>query len=263
MIVSAWPEDNKSRYYLAVAYERKGHLKEAIDNFSLIKKGSRYYINAQIHLGYIFESQKKYDKAITVIKKAVDLEKKNTELYLVLASFYEGKGELEKAVETVKLGIEQDGKNKGLIFRLGVLFDKMGNKTACIEQMRRILALDPNHAAALNYIGYTYADQGINLDEAMELIEKALRLKPDSGYIIDSLGWVYFKKGSYSKALYYLEKAVALTPDDPTINEHIGDVYFQTRDFKKALKMYNKALLLGHPEEEKLKKKISKTKERI
>ncbi|MEJ2117510.1 MAG: carboxymuconolactone decarboxylase family protein [Alphaproteobacteria bacterium] len=60
-----------------------------------------------------------------------------------------------------------------------------------------------------------------------------------------------------------LEKAVALTPDDPTIHEHIGDVYFQTRDFKKALKMYNKALLLGHPEEEKLKKKISKTKERI
>jgi tetratricopeptide (TPR) repeat protein len=191
------------------------------------------------------------------------VDKRKIDLYLVLASIYEDINEYDKAIESVNRGLKEDNENKELVFRLGVLFDKSGNKAACLEQMRKLLVLDPDHAEALNYIGYTYAEQGVKLDEAMELIEKALSLKPDSGYIVDSLGWVYFQKGDYEKALYYLERAVQLTPDDPTINEHIGDVYFKKKDYKRALKMYNKSLLLGHPEEDKLKKKISETKQLI
>ena len=90
----------------------------------------------------------------------------------------------------------------------------------------------------------------------MELIQKALKLKPESGYIIDSLGWIYFKKGLYDEALRYLKKAAELTPEDPTINEHLGDVYFKKKDFKESLKYYEKALSLKHPEEKKIKQKI-------
>ena len=127
--------------------------------------------------------------------------------------------------------------------------------------MRRILELNPNHADALNYIGYTYAEQGIKLDKAMELIQKALKLKPESGYIIDSLGWVYYKKGSYDKAIHYLEKAANLTKDDPTINEHLGDAYLKKKEYKKALLYYEKALFLKHPKEKQLKEKITGVKE--
>jgi tetratricopeptide (TPR) repeat protein len=90
----------------------------------------------------------------------------------------------------------------------------------------------------------------------MELIQKALKLKPKSGYIIDSLGWVYFRKGLYDEALHYLKKAAKLTSNDPTINEHLGDAYFKKKNFEKALEHYKKALSLKHPEENKVKQKI-------
>jgi len=97
----------------------------------------------------------------------------------------------------------------------------------------------------------------------MTLIEKALRIKPDSGYIIDSLGWVYFQKGMYDEALKHLEKAVATVPNDPTIMEHLGDVYSKKGMFKKSLETYEKAMTLNHPQSEKLKEKIEELKKRV
>jgi tetratricopeptide (TPR) repeat protein len=127
--------------------------------------------------------------------------------------------------------------------------------------MQKVLQIDPNHADALNYIGYTYAEQGIHLDEAMALIKKALGIRPESGYIMDSLGWVYYKKGDYHKAIHHLENAVKLTPDDPTINEHLGDAYLKKKDYKNALNYYKKALSLESPMEKQLKEKIIEVEE--
>ena len=122
--------------------------------------------------------------------------------------------------------------------------------------MKRVLELDSNHADALNYVGYTYAEQGIKLDQALEMIQKALTLKPNNAYIIDSLGWVYYQKQMYDKALEYLEKAASLAPNDPTIAEHVGDTHLKLKNFKKSIDMYNKALALDHLEKEKIKEKI-------
>jgi tetratricopeptide (TPR) repeat protein len=126
--------------------------------------------------------------------------------------------------------------------------------------MRRILDIHPENADALNYIGYTYAEQGIRLDEAMGLIQKALNIKPDSAYIIDSLGWVYYQKGLYDEALKYLLEAAKLVPNDPTIIEHLGDVYFKKRMYEKSLEKYEKALTLNHPQADKVKEKILQLK---
>jgi tetratricopeptide (TPR) repeat protein len=122
--------------------------------------------------------------------------------------------------------------------------------------MRTVIRLDPKDANALNYLGYTYADLGKNLDEAERLVQEALKHKPEDGYIIDSLGWVYYKKGNYEKALEILEKAVSLVPDDPTILEHLGDAYIKLNDKKKALDIYKKSLLNAQNGKEGLRKKI-------
>ena len=108
--------------------------------------------------------------------------------------------------------------------------------------MEVVINLEPENADALNYLGYTYADLGQNLDEAEHLIKQALKYKPDDGYIIDSLGWVYFKKGYYNKALNLLEKAVSLVPDDPAILEHLGDAYMKVDNKRKALKYYIRSI---------------------
>jgi Flp pilus assembly protein TadD len=129
--------------------------------------------------------------------------------------------------------------------------------------LKEVVVKDPENADALNYLGYTYADLGINLDEAKQLIDKALRLQPEEGYIIDSLGWVYFRKGNYAAAFTELSRAYSLMPDDPVVNEHMGDVNYRLGQVDKALPFYLKAWELG-PEDfqiEKLKMKIDHLKE--
>lgn len=260
LIVSAWPENHMSRYYLASAYLEKGELENALKHFKLIKEGSKYFINSQMHIAYILDTQERFDEAIEVLRKALDADNKKIEIYQMLASIFQSKKEYGKAKDVIEDGLKQDDKNVELIYRLGIVLDISGEKEMSLQQMKRVLEIDPNHADALNYIGYSYAERGIRLNEAKVLIEKALKIKPDSGYIVDSLGWVYYQKGLYDKALDSLEKAVSLTPNDPAITEHLGDVYFKKREYRKALEMYQKALALKHPQEEKIKEKIDEVK---
>ncbi|MFC1868867.1 tetratricopeptide repeat protein [Thermodesulfobacteriota bacterium] len=260
LIVSAWPRDYKSRYYLALAYEENGQPEKALEHFRQIKKGTEYFINSRRHMASILDDMGKYDEAIDLIQKAIEAEKEEIDLYLILASLFESKKEYGKAMEVIKEGLKYDEKDINLIFRLGVVLDKAGDKEGSIAHMRRILEINPDHAESLNYIGYTYAEKGIRLNEAMELIQKALKIKPNSGYIIDSLGWAYFQKGLYDKALESLNKAFSLISDDPTIAEHLGDVYLKKSQYKRSLEMYQKALSLKHQFIDKIKEKIEEVK---
>jgi Flp pilus assembly protein TadD len=129
--------------------------------------------------------------------------------------------------------------------------------------MKTVIRLDPQDASALNYLGYTYADLGKNLEEAERLIKEALKVKPDDGYITDSLGWVYYKMGDYSKALTVLKRAVELVPEDPVILEHLGDAYLKANDQKNALKAYERSLKLGHKDQAAIEDKIKQIKEKL
>jgi tetratricopeptide (TPR) repeat protein len=108
--------------------------------------------------------------------------------------------------------------------------------------MEQILKINPDHALALNYVGYTYADKGIRLQEALDLLTKANQIKPEDGYIIDSLAWAYFKSGNKTKALELLQKANQLSPNEPTILEHLGDVYLDMREKDKARGYFQEAV---------------------
>jgi len=104
-----------------------------------------------------------------------------------------------------------------------------------------------------------YAEKGIRLDEAMELLEMALALEPDNGYFVDSLGWIYYQKGMYDEALKELERAVLLAEDDPIIYDHLGDVYLKKGSIDKAVEAWEKSLEVD-PEQEKVRKKIEEVK---
>ena len=126
-------------------------------------------------------------------------------------------------------------------------------------QLKKTIELDLNNVEALNYLGYTYAEKGINLDEAFQLIERAVNLEPGSGYIRDSLGWVYYKKGFYNDALREIKKALELTKNDPVIFEHLGDVYLKLDDKENAIDAWQKAIEFDEKEEglkERVEKKI-------
>ncbi len=131
-------------------------------------------------------------------------------------------------------------------FLLGAQLERLHQEPAARDELRRAIELDPRHADALNYLGYMDADDGVNLEEAKTLIQRALDVDPDNGAYRDSLGWVYFRMGDMPQALAQLERAVALLDSDPTIFEHLGDVYFAHGDVDNARRAWSKALELDH-----------------
>jgi len=139
--------------------------------------------------------------------------------------------------------VEQEPRNDKFHFTLGALYDQNQQKELGIVEMRKAIALNSNNAPALNYLGYTYAEQGTQLDEAEKLIRRALVIEPDDGFYVDSLGWVYYQKGDYSEAVVQLERAVNLTGSDPTITEHLGDAYRKIGKARDARHQYEDALV--------------------
>jgi Flp pilus assembly protein TadD len=115
------------------------------------------------------------------------------------------------------------------------------------------LEMNPDDAFALNYLGYWWADQGRNLDEAIALIERAVELRPNSGYFVDSLGWVHFRLGDAETAVQFLEQATELEPADSEITGHLGDVYWHLGRRNEARFKWRLAITLADTEAEKEK----------
>jgi tetratricopeptide (TPR) repeat protein len=136
-----------------------------------------------------------------------------------------------------------------LLYARGGAYERAGDWKKGEADLRAALALAPGEAAILNYLGYAMLDRGERLAEATQLIEKAVAAKPDDGYIIDSLGWAYYRAGRYAQAATTLERAVAEVPDDPTINEHLGDAYWKLGRRTEARFRW-KAALDGGPDKE-------------
>ena len=183
-------------------------------------------------------------KAITHLENALAQDPENAEFMIYLGYYHEEAERYADAERYLLKAIEKVPDSEQALFRLGVVYDKMKRKDDCIEIMQRVIALNDEHANALNYLGYTYAELGINLDEAEALVRKALELRPDDGYITDSLGWVFYQQGRYAEALKWLLKALALVPDDPVINEHVGDAYLKLDNQTQALEYYQKSKTL-------------------
>jgi tetratricopeptide (TPR) repeat protein len=256
LVVTAWPDDYKSRYFLALAYEEAGQPDKALEHFKLIKQDSEYFSNAQIHMVYILNDMGKNDEGIELLQQAIKTKKDDSALYLILSSIYEEKNDFKKSVIIIQEGLKHNTKDTELLFRLGIALDKSGDRDGSLNAMKKVLEIDPNHADSLNYIGYSYAEEGVKLDEAMDMIQRALKIKPDSGFIIDSLGWVYYRKGLYDDALNSLQRAFSLNSNDPTIAEHLGDAYFKKNEYQQSLEMYQKALSLKHQDADKILEKI-------
>jgi tetratricopeptide (TPR) repeat protein len=159
-----------------------------------------------------------------------------------LSSLYRKAKEYPKAIQAMEQVIVLDPKNDQAYFQLGALYDENKNKEKSIANMKRAIELNSQNAPALNYLGYTWAEMGVQLDEAEALIQRALKIEPNDGFYIDSLGWVYYQKGDYPKAVEHLERAVEITVDDPTIMEHLGDAYEKAGRPDRAIARYREAL---------------------
>ena len=253
------PNSSEARYMLALlAYQEEDyaaslahlhHIEADSDNLE-----ETVYLQTRIYqkLGNI-------DEAIALLTKHTDTEIGRSPLfYALLSSLYQVKGDNTAAMTLMETAIDLYPDNQQLLFEYGLLLEKNGMSDQAVEIMQKVLELQPDHAEALNYIGYTWADKNIHLQQALEYILRADALKPNNGFIIDSLGWVYYRLGNFSKAAEELERSVELIPDDPHIYEHLGDVYLSLQRLPEALKAYKKAYELFKEESDKanVKQKI-------
>ena len=253
------PSADNIRLYRGIAYEEKGELDNAHSEFIKISHDSAHYVEAVSHIALILKEQGKTDAAIAIFKEAIDANRGNLELYLNLSTLYESIDRPQAALEILLVNEHLFQKEPRLHFRIGVLLDKLGKRTESINRMKQVLQLDPKDAQALNYLGYSYAEMGINLEEALKYLKQAVAIRPNDAFILDSLGWTYFKLKRYDDAVMALEEAITLVDDDSTIVEHLGDVYAARRNIKKALKQYQRALELA-PERRELVEKMRKLK---
>ncbi|HKV09913.1 MAG TPA: tetratricopeptide repeat protein [Thermoanaerobaculia bacterium] len=143
-------------------------------------------------------------------------------------------------------------------FLLGAAYERVGQRDKAIAEFRRVLKLEPDFHAALNYLGYTFAEKGENLDEAVDLTRRAVALDPDNGSYVDSLGWAYYQLGRYDQARGYLERAARLEPEDATLQEHLGDVYVALGQKERAREAYRRAVELDDDNLEKVRQKLDK-----
>ncbi len=143
-------------------------------------------------------------------------------------------------------------------FLLGAAYERTDQREKAVAELRRVLSIEPDFHAALNYLGYTFAEAGENLDEALKLIQRAVALDPDNGSYVDSLGWAYFQLGRHDEARGYLERAVRLEPTDATLQEHLGDVYVALGQNDRAREAYHRALELGDDNAEQVRRKLDR-----
>jgi len=167
------------------------------------------------------------------------------ETNLTIAQMYEkGKrySDMAGALDAAEKLSQSKQDKQTVIFMRGAMLEKMKNFEAAEAEFRKVLALEPDNASALNYLGYMLADRHERLDEAQKMISRAVELDPQNGAYLDSLGWVYYQQNRLDQAADYLQRAVQRISKDPTIHDHLGDVYFKQGKIREAVAQWENSL---------------------
>ena len=241
-LLKATPSNANLNFFTGMAYEGLGDLDKAVEYYLNVTPDHPQYKKTILSIAFLYRDQGDPEKAIRFLEQHHSQSPADIDILSYLASFYEEQEQYDPAMTLLQKGLTQSPENSALLFKLGAVQDKAGLRQDCIKTMKAVIQMDPDNPSALNYLGYTYAEMGILLDQAQSLVEKALALKPDDGYITDSLGWIHFKKGEFDRAIFYLKKAADISEYETVIASHLGDAYVKIKDFPNALTAYKKAL---------------------
>jgi tetratricopeptide (TPR) repeat protein len=218
---------------LADLYESVKKPAMAIKVYERMPANSVLKRNAQIQLATNLDAADRSDEAIKILKSVTAEDSKDIEAIMALGNIERGRKKFADCAQTYSRGIsampDANEKNNWVYYYYrGICEERSKQWNKAEADMRKALQLQPEQPHVLNYLGYSWIDQGINLDEGMKMIKRAVDQRPDDGYIVDSLGWAYYRIGNYEDAVKNLERAIDLKPEDPTINDHLGDAYWRT-----------------------------------
>ncbi|WHZ24838.1 MAG: TPR domain protein [Nitrospira sp.] len=233
-ILTVRPAELKVRDYLGYLYEETKDYAKAIDAYRQNLTLEPSYFEGHLHLGILQYRLKHYTDAIHHLQEASRLNPKQPEAHIVLGLSHFQTEQYEPSLQAFLEGIRYNPDNADLHFNAGTAYDKLNRFEDVVKAMETTLTLDPHHADALNYLGYSYAERGVKIEEAIRLTKQAVALRPTNGYYVDSLAWAFFKKGLLAEALTEMKRAVALVGDDPVIYEHLGEIYLKQQSLSEA-----------------------------
>ena len=261
--LSLWlePTNAMAIMMLGDVYERMGQFASANDVYDLVPINSPFRHNSELQVALNLEQLGRSDESIAQLNSIISHASGSMDAYSSLGNVYRSRKDFAAAgkaySEAIALIGQADASHWSLYYARGISYERTKQWPKAEADFKKALELVPDQPLVLNYLGYSWIDQGINLDEGFKMLKRAVELRPKDGYIVDSVGWAYYRLGKYAEALEYLEKAVSLKPSDPVINDHLGDVYWRLGRKLEAGFQWNHARDLK-PEPEDLQKILDK-----
>jgi len=253
---------SKSDSYVIDTYRTAKQLDKAL---ALAEKGLKEYPDDKdfkmLYIDVLAESGKSAE-AIKILQDMLTGKEDDQKVYAGMVQIYQRDKKFKDA-EKVLLSSEKYYKNnEAYNFMLGSIYERQKEFDKAETVFKKILESNPENTATLNYLGYMLADQGIRLEESLQMIKKAVDLEPSNGAYLDSLGWVYYKLNRNEEAEVYLKKASDRVRKDPTVHEHLGDLYYRKGQYEQARVAWELSLAFGQDEEEirKIQKKVEELK---
>ena len=225
------PDNDAALVQLASVAEQMKDSEKAIELYRRIPADSPLKGISDLQLGLNLADLDKKDEAIAHLKALVEASPEDMRGYLALGGVYSSKEDFssaadlyDKAVALLKTPAPTDW---NVFYQRGIAYERLKEWPKAEPNFRKALELNPDQPQVMNYLGYSWVDQGINLHEGLEMIKKAVDMRPSDGYIVDSLGWAYYQLGQYEDSVREMERAVSLKPEDPVLNDHLGDAYWR------------------------------------
>ncbi len=256
------PRSDIAQLELAELYGGLDQYEKAIEVIDAFRDSSPLWLNSQLRKSVNLNALQKIDEAVALLKTLLDKYPADEQLLQTLATVESARKNYDAAIpyydKAIALVPKIEKKHWGLFYARGIALERTKQWAKAEPDFKKALELDPEQGPVLNYLGYSWLDQNMNIPEAFDLIKKAVRLRPNDGYIIDSLGWGYYIQKQYEQAVKHLDRAVELRPEDPTLNDHLGDVYWRLGRKIEAKYQWDQALTLKPEPEDavKIKRKL-------
>ena len=230
---------------LRVSLNRKN---EALALYDAVSPSSPLFWAARLRKAETLDELKRTDEAIAQLKQMAGERADQYEPLTRLGDMLRAKKRYAEAASSYSQAVKRIGElaksHWSLLYARGIAYERSKQWPKAEADFLGALKLSPEQPFVLNYLGYSWVDRGLHLDRAKGMIERAVQLRPNDGYIVDSLGWVLYRLRDYEGAARRLERAVILRPDDPTINDHLGDAYWRVGRFLEARFQWRRALSL-------------------
>jgi tetratricopeptide (TPR) repeat protein len=258
------PKHGLALLSLADLYENLKKPDLAIRTYERVPQDSPLRRNADIQLSVNYDAVDRTEDAKTRLNALIAQHPDDVEAIMALGNILRARKAFHECADVYSKAIDaipHPEKAHWLVFYFrGICYERDKQWPKAEADLKKALELSPEQAHVLNYLGYSWVDQGVNLEEGMQMIRRAVEQRPDDGYIVDSLGWAYYRIGDYNEAVKNLERAVELKPEDPTINDHLGDAYWRVGRLLEARFQWSHARDLK-PEPDDLKRIEAKLKD--